>query len=54
MNEKFEPICMACRAYKGVPPDFVRTNCGWCEKNKRYVRGLKAPSYYDCKAFERR
>lgn len=53
MNEKFEPICMACRFYTAVPSDFVRVNCGWCEKNRRYVRGLKAPSYYDCKAFER-
>ena len=54
MSEKFEPICMACRRYDAVPPDFTRTNCGWCKKNKCYVRGLKAPSYYDCKAFERR
>lgn len=47
-------ICMSCRRYNPVSPEFVRTNCGYCEAHDRYVRGLKEPSFYDCESFEKR
>lgn len=51
MSEWFD-ICMACLFYQPVPPDFTRVSCGWCEKQERYVQGLKEPSHYDCEAFK--
>lgn len=47
-----EPTCSDCKSYYGVPDEWAKVPCGWCEEGPDHVRGDDSVCKTGCEFFE--